>query len=45
MTVEPLLKTTPDTIFDSPDDAIQDFAFNENVAAVFDEMVASLVPY
>lgn len=34
----------PDNIFDTPDDAIQDFAFNSRVASVFDDMVDRSVP-
>jgi len=34
-----------DKVFDTPDDAIQDFAFNKTVAAVFDDMVDRSVPY
>lgn len=39
------LHSDPDHIFDVSDDAIQDFAFNKNVAAVFDDMVDRSVPY
>lgn len=41
----PTLPSQTDHIFDLPDDAIQDFAFNKNVAAVFDDMVDRSVPY
>ena len=34
-----------DKIFDAPDDAIQDFVFNSQVASVFDDMVDRSVPY
>lgn len=38
-------RVQPDHIFDTPDDAIQDFAFNAKVASVFDDMVDRSVPY
>lgn len=38
-------RVQPDNIFDTPADAIQDFAFNSKVAAVFDDMVDRSVPF
>lgn len=38
-------RVLPDTIFDTPNDAIEDFAFNSKVASVFDDMVDRSVPY
>jgi tRNA (cmo5U34)-methyltransferase len=38
-------RVLPDNIFDTPTDAIQDFAFNSKVASVFDDMVDRSVPY
>lgn len=38
-------RVEPDHLFDTPNDAIQDFAFDSKVASVFDDMVDRSVPH